>query len=130
MSTFFDRKEKWTERNSRPVSPQSHICKDFTSVAQTPDFTDIFYVSKIGQTVSSMSKIQHQWIAPKRSVLGGNKNCTIITYDSSRRVCLSRASSRRRQPENHRRWFRSSVGVAFFSLVRFFSLPSQYKEKK
>ena len=73
MSTFFDRKEKWTERNSRPVSTQSHICKDFTSVAQTPDFTDIFNVSKIGQTVSSMSKIQHQWIAPKRSALGGNK---------------------------------------------------------
>ena len=74
-------------RNSRPVSPQSHICKDFTSVAQTPDFTDIFYVSKIGQTVSSMSKIQHQWIAPKRSE--GKYNCTIITYDSGRRVCLS-----------------------------------------
>ena len=89
MSTFFDRKEKWTERNSRPVSSQSHICKDFTSVAQTPDFTDIFYVSKIGQTVSSMSKIQHQWIAPKRSAVGVNKNRTVITYDSSRRVCLS-----------------------------------------
>ena len=128
MSTFFDRKEKWTERNSRPVSPQSHICKDFTSVAQTPDFTDIFYVSKIGQTVSSMSKIQHQWIAPKRSE--GKYNRTIITYDSSRRVCLSRASSRRRQPENHRRWFRSSDGVFFFSLVRFFTFCPQQKEKK
>ena len=66
-------KREQPSRNSRPVSPQSHICKDFTSVAQTPDFTDIFYVSKIGQTVSSMSKIQHQWIAPKRSALGGNK---------------------------------------------------------
>ena len=130
MSTFFDRKEKWTERNSRPVSPQSHICKDFTSVAQTPDFTDIFYVSKIGQTVSSLSKIQHQWIAPKRSASGENKNRTIITYDSSRRVCLSRASSRRRQPENHRRWFRPSIGVFFFSLVHFFSFCPQQKEKK
>ena len=69
MPHFFDRKETGRKETPRPVSPQSHICKDFTSIAQTRDFTDVFYVSKIAQTVSSSSEIQHQWIAPKRSDL-------------------------------------------------------------
>ena len=59
--------KKWSKETPRPDSTQSHICQYFTSVAQTPDFTDVFYACKIGQTVSSLSEIQHLWIAPKRS---------------------------------------------------------------
>ena len=58
-------KREQPSRNSRPVSPQSHICKDFTSVAprelgatakqlhcplRIPILRIFFYVSKIGQT--------------------------------------------------------------------------------
>ena len=67
MPHFFDRKETGRKETLRPVSTQSRICLYFTLVAQTHDFTDIFYVYKIAQTVSSLSKILQLRIAPKRS---------------------------------------------------------------
>ena len=67
MPHFFDRKETGRKETLRPVSTQSRICLYFTLVAQTHDFTDIFYVCKIAQTVSSLSKILQLRIAPKRS---------------------------------------------------------------
>ena len=77
---------------------------------------------------TQLTRIQHLRITPKRSE--GKYICTIITYDSSVRSVSEQSEFARTKPENHRRWFHPSVGVAFFSLVRFFSLPSQYKEKK
>ena len=77
---------------------------------------------------TQLTRIQHLRITPKRSE--GKYICTIITYDSSVRSVSEQSEFARTKPENHRRWFRPSNGVFFFSLVRFFTFCPQQKEKK
>ena len=50
MPHFFDRKETGRKETPLPRFYASHSCKDFTSIAQIRDFTDVFYVSKIART--------------------------------------------------------------------------------
>ena len=47
-------------------SPRHEAVRILHREAQTRDFTDVFYVSKIAQAVSSLSKIQHLRTTPNK----------------------------------------------------------------